>query len=411
MNTKFKALGLTFAAALALTAVMASAAMASNGFTSSAASTELHGEQEGKHEFTASASSGFGGITCTTVTFAGTGSGTFQTSQTIMPTYAGCEDSFGRTVDVATNSLHFVFTVTGIDKNETPIGIVHVTGHIELTVTTGGTHCKVTISAEQTQGGIIYHNLGGTNGVRVTTATTEVISTTSGGFFACGISNGEHKDGEYTGTTLMKGTSGGEPIPISVDAMAESMTGPGFTSSVANPTLHGEQEGNHEWTFSASSGFGSFTCATATFAGTMSGTFSTSQTITPTYSGCEDSFGRTVDVVTNSLHYIFTVTGTDAQGTPIGNFHMTGHIQITTTTGGTHCTMTISAEQTQGGVTYHNISGSGDVRVTTATSETVSTTSGGFFACGISNGEHTDGEYTGTTTMEATEGTISVDAH
>jgi hypothetical protein len=190
-------------------------------------------------------------------------------------------------------------------------------------------------------------------------------------------------------------------------AMAEA----GFTSSVSNPTLHGEQEGSHEFTASASSGFGGITCETATFTGTGSGTFSTSQTVTPTYSNCEDSFGRTVDVVTNSLHYIFTVTGTDAQGTPIGNVHVTGHIQLTVTTGGTHCTVTISAEQTQGGVTYHNIAGSGDVRVTTATSEVVSTTSGGFFACGISNGEHTDGEYTGTTTMEATSGTISVDAH
>jgi hypothetical protein len=190
-------------------------------------------------------------------------------------------------------------------------------------------------------------------------------------------------------------------------AMAEK----GFTSSLANPTLHGEQEGNHEWTASASSGFGGMACATVTFLGTGPGTFSTSQTITPTYAGCEDSFGRTVDVVTNSLHYIFTVTGTDEGGTPIGNVHVTGHIQLTTTTGGTHCTTTISAEQTQGGVTWHNLSGTNSIRITSATSETISTTSGGFFACGISNGEHTDGEYTGNTVMEATEGTISVDAH
>jgi hypothetical protein len=219
MNRKLKTLGVAFVAAMALTAVTASSASAFLGFTSTSHHTELHGKQVGNHVFTASASSGFGAITCTTATFVGTGSATSETSQTITPTYSGCKDSFGRTVDIITNSLHYIFTVDGTDGEETPIGNVHVTGHIQLTVTTGGTHCTVTISAEQTQDGITYHNHEGPDGddVLVTTDTDEVVSTTSGGFFACGISNGEHTDGEYTGETIMEGKSGGASVSITVD--------------------------------------------------------------------------------------------------------------------------------------------------------------------------------------------------
>jgi hypothetical protein len=212
MNRKLKALGLAFVAALALTAVMASAAMAEAGFTSSVSNPTLHGEQEGSHEFTASASSGFGGITCSTVTFSGTGEGTFATSQTITPTWSGCKDSFGRTVNVVTNSIHLSYTVTGTDGNGRPIGTYHTKGHLETTVITGGTHCTDTIKIEQTLGGVTFDNFSGL--FRITTNTNEVTSTTSGGFFACGISNGEHTDGEYTGTTLMEATEG----EISVDA-------------------------------------------------------------------------------------------------------------------------------------------------------------------------------------------------
>jgi hypothetical protein len=211
MNTKLKALGVAFVAALALTAVMASAAMATPGFTSSVSSPTLHGEQEGSHEFTASASSGFGGITCSTVTFSGTGEGTFATSQTITPTWSGCKDSFGRTVDVVTNSTHWIFTASGTDPQGTPTGILHITGHIQTTITTGGTHCTVTISPPDTED-VIYHDRGDWN--LYTLASSNVTSTTSGGFFACGISNGEHTDGEYTGTTTMEATEG----TISVDA-------------------------------------------------------------------------------------------------------------------------------------------------------------------------------------------------
>jgi hypothetical protein len=191
--------GIALVAALALTAVMASAASAQ--FTSSVSHTRVHGTQVGSHVFTAG--EGFGGITCTTATFEGTGTSTNEASQTITPTYSNCKDSFGRTVDIDNGGLHYVFTTNGT---------VHVTGSMVLTVTSGGSViCTVTIKNGQTNTGIGYHNVNGsteptgTQDVLVTTESEDVISTTAGGFFNCGIGNGEHKNGTYEGETTMKG--------------------------------------------------------------------------------------------------------------------------------------------------------------------------------------------------------------
>jgi hypothetical protein len=216
MHRKIKALGLALVAAFALTAVMASAASAAPGFTSSSSgTTTIHGVQNGNHEF--AADEGFGGIKCKTATFAGTSSGTYQATQTVKPTYSNCEDSFGRPVHIKTNTLTYVFKVTGTDSKKTPIGEVHVSGDIELEITTGGTPCIVVINETQNNNGITYHN--NANGtVTTTTESTNVRSTTSGGFFSCGTSNGLHTEGTYTGETVLTGTSGGAGATISVDA-------------------------------------------------------------------------------------------------------------------------------------------------------------------------------------------------
>jgi hypothetical protein len=216
MNRKIKALGLALVAALALTAVMASTASAQ--FTSATAHTILSGAQEGNHVFTAG--EGFGSIKCTTASFSGTTTSTNETDQTITPTYTGCTDSFGRTVHVHT-TVKYTFTKTGTVEG-TPIGVVHLVspGSITITVTSGGsTVCTVHITVPQTQTGITYHTLesGGVKFVRVTTKATGVKSTTTGNFFNCGISEGAHSEGTYTGTTNMTGKdTAGNPVSISV---------------------------------------------------------------------------------------------------------------------------------------------------------------------------------------------------
>jgi len=214
MNRKIKALGLALVAALALTAMMASTA--SGQFTSTSTHTILSGSQEGNHVFTAG--EGFGSIKCTTATFSGTAETTNAADQTFVPTYSSCTDSFGRTVHVD-NSFTMTFTKTGKDANGTPIGSTHLSGSMTLTVTSGGSVvCTVHIITPQTTTGITYHNLAGTNGVKVTANVTKIKNTTTGSFFSCGVSEGEHTEGTYVGTTNVTGkNTAGEAVAISVD--------------------------------------------------------------------------------------------------------------------------------------------------------------------------------------------------
>jgi len=208
MNRKLKVLGIALAAVFALTAVMASAASAQ--FTSSASHTTLKGTQNVNHKFTAG--SGFGAIECKTAEFHGTQEGTNVSSITITPTYENCSDSFGRVVHIVTNTLHYTFT-----RVTATTGVVHVSGHIQLTVT-ASPHCTVTISAQNNVNNITYKNLGGTNGVEVTTNSNNINSTVEGGFFVCGTSTTNATAGTYTGSTVMKGTgAGGVAAAISVD--------------------------------------------------------------------------------------------------------------------------------------------------------------------------------------------------
>jgi hypothetical protein len=208
--TRIKTLGLALVAAMALTAVLASAASAQ--FTSNKEHTILSGSQKEGSNDVFTAGEGFGGITCVNATFSGTAVNKSESTQVINPNYENCKDTFGRTVDVH-NGLTYTFT-SGAGK-----GTVHVTGSTTLTVTSGGSViCTVVINTPQTNTGITYTNLGGTKGVESTSHVKNVISTTSGGFFNCGIGNGKHEAGTYDGTEVITGKdTAGNPAEISVD--------------------------------------------------------------------------------------------------------------------------------------------------------------------------------------------------
>jgi hypothetical protein len=206
MNGKLKVLGLAFIAALALTAVLASVASAQ--FTSDKEHTIISGSQREGTNDVFTAGSGFGGVTCENVTFSGTLSGTNSSALEITPTYSVCKDSFGRTVHVH-NKLKWKFTFDEI-VGGTPIGTLHVTEELTTTTTSGGSVVCTTTIKPSTLNGVIYHQ--NNKRQRFTIHSTEVVSTTSGGFFNCGISNGEHKNGTYDGEEDLKGegTEGSE---------------------------------------------------------------------------------------------------------------------------------------------------------------------------------------------------------
>jgi uncharacterized membrane protein len=211
---RFK-ISVALVAALALTATMASTASAQ--FTSNKEHTILSGSQKTGTNDVFTVGSGFGGITCENTTFTGTSTGKHwevktektthtgyeASTQVITPESESCKDSLGRTVDGSmseSEKLTLTFT-SGAGK-----GTAHVSGSVTASVTSGGSVvCTVVIKTPQTNNGVTYTNLGGTKGVEVTIHANNVVSTTSGGFFNCGISNGEHTSGTYDGVAVVTG--------------------------------------------------------------------------------------------------------------------------------------------------------------------------------------------------------------
>ena len=206
MNLKLKALGLALVAAFAMSAVMASAASAIE-FHAGEAHTLLNGSQVGGHSFTVG--SGFGAITCKKANFTGTTTKTTETSQVITPEYKECTDSFGRVAHETINATHRYTppTVTTGDAE------YHLEGSITIEITGAG--CTVHIPI-QTGNHIVYHVIA--NGdVETTTTTSNLTTITTGGFLNCGVIEGHHTGGSYTGTTVVAGTNtAGGNVNISV---------------------------------------------------------------------------------------------------------------------------------------------------------------------------------------------------
>jgi hypothetical protein len=209
MIRKIKTLGIVLAAALALSAMVASGAQGM--YHVSAPHSILVGSQTGSHVFTFG--EGFGNITCTTSEIVGTTTAQTPESLTVTGTTSGCKDSVaGRTVHVAPYTYTFTTPKTTTGEAE-----VHTIKATTTHITAGGFGtCHVEIPV-QTVGGITYHNLGGTNGVELTTESTGIDTVTSGGFFNCGLANGAHTGGQYVGTTNLKAfTTEGSASAISV---------------------------------------------------------------------------------------------------------------------------------------------------------------------------------------------------
>lgn len=206
----FKVKKLVWAPVIAVAMIVLTAPIAQAQFTSNKTHTIYSGSQEGSNAW--SAGSGFASITCTTASFSGTVANTSENTLVTTPTYSGCKDSLGRIVDIDNAGLTFTKT-TGANK-----GQVHFGGTVTFTITAfGSVVCTVTLKA-QTKNLITYHNLGGTSGIRLTFNLSSILSTTFGGFFNCGISDGEHSGGTYTGTVVLTGKdTAGSAAEIKVD--------------------------------------------------------------------------------------------------------------------------------------------------------------------------------------------------
>ncbi len=191
MIRKFKVLAF---ALFAMSAVAASASQAAE-FHSSVDETFLSGEQAETFKFTTG--SGFGTITCTVASFTGRTTETATTELTITPVLAGCADVLGRKIDTTIHGTYTFHSGGTVDL---------VGGSITLAVTNGLEQVKCTIIIAEQEGinGISYSNSGATD-IEVVANSSNIKTTTSGGLLNCGVSNGEHTSGTYTGTVVESG--------------------------------------------------------------------------------------------------------------------------------------------------------------------------------------------------------------
>jgi hypothetical protein len=193
---------------------------------------------------------------------------------------------------------------------------------------------------------------------------------------------------------------------------APAQAAPEFHSTTAHTALHGTQELEHIYVFTAGSGFGGIECTSVTFEGTTTATTTPEQTVIPSYGNCHDSFGRTVHVDLNGCDYKLTI---NAANSTEGTAHLvcpTGQSVTLTITSGISTVCTVHfPPQTVGGITYHNVGQ--HITVTVHSTGITSLTTGGFFNCGVSGEHQTEGTLEGATTLIGTnttgeEVTISV---
>lgn len=232
MTRNLKALGLALFAALALSAMAASAASAKHHFGAPKAPTDVTGSQGTQHIFTTEA----GEVKCNTATFSGTQGSASTSEVTITPHYTGCTAFGFASTHVKFNGCDYTFTTPTVDitpgefTSEPPHVLCPGTSVVEITPTIpffGTSVCTVTVEPQTpTSGHVLYKNEGSgdTRDVLVTSKVEGIHYTVHGGGGTCGTteSGGKtitHTDGKYTGTVTLKGYEDGnhavhEPILI-----------------------------------------------------------------------------------------------------------------------------------------------------------------------------------------------------
>jgi hypothetical protein len=202
MKLNLKMLGLAVVAALALTAVVASAAQAAS-FHSEAETTSLTGTQTGNHVFNAAGAK----ITCKNATFTGTQTGTVANDVTVGASYKNCSFLFFN-VNVNMNGCEYTF-----HSNNT----VDVVGAACKGITYEGAGCKVVVGAQSglSTVGFATAGAGSSRTINVSPNVTGIKYTSSG---LCPENGTNLTNGKYeSGPTNVVGKSGGVQVGISFE--------------------------------------------------------------------------------------------------------------------------------------------------------------------------------------------------
>ncbi|HET7120889.1 MAG TPA: hypothetical protein VFI17_06515 [Solirubrobacterales bacterium] len=193
-------------AALALTAVVASAAQAAPEFRVATAPAIIKGEQVGTQSF----STVNGNVTCTTATFNGTSNVTATTSQILTPTYEGC-NAFGSSANVTTTGCTYTFAL--VKSSSPPTANVNINceaGKVITVSALGG--CTTTVGSQNGKSHVVFSNTANSPTDIDANVTVEGITYTASG---C-IFNGTFNTGKVTGEATIRAYSGNVQQNLSV---------------------------------------------------------------------------------------------------------------------------------------------------------------------------------------------------
>jgi hypothetical protein len=223
MLHKLKALGLAVVAVLALNAMAAASASATDLFTSDAPSEEttITGTQTGAqpHKFTVLGQP----IECSEAHFMGKVVGNSVESVTVSPSYSGCTyGSNPATVNMRDCDYNFTS-----ETNESGHNVVHIeecpTGApITVEIVVGGTNCKLTIITQTPGQGVTFTNdTSGETKDLLVKATAKVKIHKAEGNFTCSLLGGTTP--LYTGDTTVVGIDqdSSDPVNLTVHTAAD----------------------------------------------------------------------------------------------------------------------------------------------------------------------------------------------
>jgi hypothetical protein len=189
-------------------------------------------------------------------------------------------------------------------------------------------------------------------------------------------------------------------VAVSAVSGVASASAAEFRASAVGLALDGEQATSHKFTVTGSS----ITCTSAVFTGTTKSLATTTQEMHPAYSGCT-AFGFVgATVNTTGCQYIFHTQTSTVDLESCTN----GGIVVEASSAFGKCVMDVPNQTGINGQSWAT-GGTAPNRDILATSNatnvhvTVTTSTG---ICPISVGTHTNGTYTGTTTVKATGGEV-----
>lgn len=299
-------------------------------------------------------------------------------------------------------------------KVEKSLGGDEFTGKMDILCPVGKemqivmSNCVITVPPQEALGPVLYKVRTDVvpHDILIEPRLTTVKSKASG--LLC-PATGSFTNGSYFGALTLRGLAG-EPLNLSFGGKEPSFEFTGAPASLPPSifpkatTVKGAQATAHQYV--PATGFSPVKCGTASLQGTLATGIGTSLSAKPTYSSCATASALTANVRLNGCEYKLRPTKLLSADKYEGvtDVLCSGGEEIefeVTNPGGTFkCLDTIPAQEGAGPVYFEDQTAAtpDDLVVNLQIANLRNRTSGGLANCGVANGEHTGGTYTGTST-------------